>query len=108
MKEKSRTLLLGIRQGGYCEGLEAEPPAAEGQWGSGGGGGGGARRARRPPRGKRGVGGQAPPRRKQGGLGGGAPSAGRFLRFFNKNNAFLDIFSLNFCFKTCSTIAKKG
>jgi len=23
-------------RGGYCEDLEAEPPAAEGQWGSGG------------------------------------------------------------------------
>jgi len=31
-------------------------------------------------------------RRRQGGLGTGGPSAGRFLQFFNKNKVFLCIF----------------
>jgi len=41
-------------------------------------------------------------RHMQGGSGGGAHSARRFLQFFNKNNAFLGIFRLKFCFKACS------
>jgi len=44
----------------YCEGLGSEPPAAEGQWGSGG---------ETPSRQKVGVWGKVPIRRKQGGLG---------------------------------------
>jgi len=63
--------------GSCCGGLKAEPPAAGGQWGSGG-------KASA-------AGGNE--------SGGGAPGARRFLRFFNKNNAYL---GLNLCFNTCS------
>jgi len=42
---------------------------------------------------------------KARGFGGGSPSA---QRFFNKNNAFLGVIGLNFCFKNALTIAEKG
>jgi len=43
-----------------------------------------------------GSGGEAPSKERQGRLGNGALSVRRFLRFFNKNNAFLGIFRLKF------------
>jgi len=45
-------------------------------------------------------GGEAPSRRRHSGSGTGAPSAGRFLRFYNKINAFWAYLGLYFCFKT--------
>jgi len=46
-----------------------------------------------PPEANGGLGAKPPEAR---GSGGGAPSARRFLRFFNKNNAFLGMFKLKF------------
>ena len=51
--------------GGLIFGSEAEPPAAEGQWG---------RRAKTPAAGGWGSGGEAPSRRRHGGLGAGPPA----------------------------------
>jgi len=44
----------------------------------------------------RGSGGVAPSHRRYRESGGRAPSAGRILRFFNKNDVILSIFELKF------------
>jgi len=67
---------ISQRRSGFGGDLGAEPPAADGYRGSGLGS------------------------LEEKGSGSVAPSAGRFLKFFNKNNAFCVYFCQNSCFKT--------